>query len=814
MIVLGANGASEADTDFPATTATTGRVEVGASATGNIENLDDAYDWFRVDLEAGKTYQFDLEGVDTSRGMLDDPYLGLFDGSGTSLFDDDDDGTGLNSRITHTPATGGTYYLGAARAGTSAGTYTLSVRDIPSVTLSIADAEGAEDEGVEFTVTLSAVAATDVTATWTASIETGDTASTADLATTKTGTVTVDDGETTAKFTVPVNDDNTDEPDQTFTVTLSGPCPSSLAQLAADATAHGHDHRRRQFAPAGDRRRRGERGQHAGALGVADARERKGGDGDLDGDHREPRHCGGGGLHRPVDGYGNGDHPGGTDLHSLVCARRNRRLARRRRRELHGDAVEPGECDAVYHPHGREGDDPRRRRPADGGTVADAAATEGDKVEFVVTLSAVSGRDVTVDYATSVATGDDATSGTDFTAASGTLTIEEGDETGTIEVQTTEDSTEEEDETFTLTISDPANATLGTKTAARGTIKDDDGTLTPTNCTLNTGDVWCGEVTVGAETNTGGATTGHGFSSITGDSFGTLTDNSGDQTFTYGTQTYLVNRVVAGAGTFAGELNFRVRRAVPEGFLLDDDHVAKLALHVAGSSNPFAFKVATSSTSVGYIWRNSGLDWSSATPVTVRLRELPDAPTGFEAAVGNAQVGLTWDAPASGANITRHEFRQKTGGGSYPTTWTAIATSAPGGTNEASFTVTGLTNEIAHTFELRAVNDSGGGAADESDEVTPTPGICGRTAKIQEVILVELADVTDCAAVTVADLASITTFGVNGFGTFDQGITSLQAGDFAGLTATDGYSGWVDNQLASLPAGIFSGLAEIDGYPR
>ena len=115
--------------------------------------------------------------------------------------------------------------------------------------------------------------------------------------------------------------------------------------------------------------------------------------------------------------------------------------------------------------------------------------------------------------------------------------------------------------------------------------------------------------------------------------------------------------------------------------------------------------------------------------MTVRLRELPDAPTGFEAAVGNAQVGLTWDAPASGANITRHEFRYKTGG-NYPTTWTSIATSAPGGTNEASFTVTGLTNEIAHTFELRAVNDSGGGAAAEDGPVTPTPGICGRTAKI------------------------------------------------------------------------------------
>ena len=377
VILLGANGASEADTDFPATTATTGRVDVGASATGNIENSNDD-DWFRVDLEAGKTYQFDLEGVDTSRGMLDDPYLGLFDGSGTYLFDDDDGGTGLNSRITHTPATGGTYYLRATRAGTSAGTYTLSVRDITQPppctlntgdlwcgvvtvaevksnadalvghgfadgaglsagslagypddtmfsvgdndytiqgayvqvptgsnptgtlyvllsadltdddkaglllpvdgtatpfefsgatksttglyswgqsglnwsagdtvtirvrprTLSVADASDAENDGeVEFTVTLSEAAATAVTATWTASIETGDTAVSADLGETKTGTVTVAIGDTTGTFEVPVVNDATDEGDETFTVTLSS--PSSNAKLETDPTAKG-----------------------------------------------------------------------------------------------------------------------------------------------------------------------------------------------------------------------------------------------------------------------------------------------------------------------------------------------------------------------------------------------------------------------------------------------------------------------------------------------------------------------------------------------------------------------------------------------
>ncbi len=107
-------------------------------------------------------------------------------------------------------------------------------------------------------------------------------------------------------------------------------------------------------------------------------------------------------------------------------------------------------------------------------TVADGTATEGDKVEFTVTLSALSGLDVEVDYATTETDPQSAVSGTDFTAASGTLEIEAGNRTGTIEVQTTEDDASESAETFTLTISNPDNATLGAKVAATGTINDDD----------------------------------------------------------------------------------------------------------------------------------------------------------------------------------------------------------------------------------------------------------------------------------------------------------------------------------------------------
>ena len=81
---------------------------------------------------------------------------------------------------------------------------------------------------------------------------------------------------------------------------------------------------------------------------------------------------------------------------------------------------------------------------------------------------------------------------------------------------------------------------------------------------------------------------------------------------------------------------------------------------------------------------------------------------------------LSWLAPSATAAIARHEYRyKKTTDADYPSTWTPIPDSAPGGDNEAGFTVTGL-GAGAHTFQVRAV--SAGGAASEeatSEEVTP-----------------------------------------------------------------------------------------------
>ncbi|WP_420635722.1 Calx-beta domain-containing protein [Candidatus Palauibacter sp.] len=107
--------------------------------------------------------------------------------------------------------------------------------------------------------------------------------------------------------------------------------------------------------------------------------------------------------------------------------------------------------------------------------VSDASAAEGDAVPFTVSLSAASSQQVTVEYATSDGT---ATSGADFAAASGTLTFAANETSKTVEVATTDDSVAEESETFTLTLSSPANATLGDATAT-GTINDNDDALPP-----------------------------------------------------------------------------------------------------------------------------------------------------------------------------------------------------------------------------------------------------------------------------------------------------------------------------------------------
>ena len=92
---------------------------------------------------------------------------------------------------------------------------------------------------------------------------------------------------------------------------------------------------------------------------------------------------------------------------------------------------------------------------------------------FTVALSPMSGKTVTVDWAASKGSDDTADEGTDFTAATGTLTFMPGDVTVSATVTTIEDMTEEPDETFTVTLSNAMNAGISDATA-KGTIENDD----------------------------------------------------------------------------------------------------------------------------------------------------------------------------------------------------------------------------------------------------------------------------------------------------------------------------------------------------
>ena len=90
---------------------------------------------------------------------------------------------------------------------------------------------------------------------------------------------------------------------------------------------------------------------------------------------------------------------------------------------------------------------------------------------FTATLSAASGKEVTVNYASSNGT---ATAGADYTASSGTLTFAAGTTTQTFTVPVLADSLDEANETATLTLSNASNASISDATGTL-TITDDDG---------------------------------------------------------------------------------------------------------------------------------------------------------------------------------------------------------------------------------------------------------------------------------------------------------------------------------------------------
>ena len=513
-------------------------------------------------------------------------------------------------------------------AGNAEGPLTSAVTgSVASPLLSVADASGTEGGNITFTATLSAASAKTVTATWTASVASGDTATSGDLTGTLTGTLTFAAGDLTKTFTVATAEDTTDENDETFTVTLSNLSNATLTGGTATGTIADND--------------------GAAELRIADASAAEGsaitftvtlvpasaqtvtvnyatsvasGDTATTGDFAASS----GTLSFA---------PGDTEKTFTVATT--------------GDtADEPDETftvtlsgpanatlsDATAKGTITDNDDPPTL------SVADASAEEGNAVSFTATLSAASGQTVTATWTASVKSGDTAASGDLTGTLSGSLTFAPGDLTKTFTVGTREDTTDEDDETFTVTLSSLSNATLTGGTAV-GTINDDDEapTLGVSDASASEGEIasftatlsavsgktvtvnWTASVESGdtAESSDLEATRSGSLTFAPGDRTKTFTVGTTEDTTDEDNETFTV--------TLSGPSNATLSDATGRGTITDDD--AAPTLSVADASAAEGVAVSFTATLSAASEKTVTATWT-ATRNTAESTDLTGALTG------------------------------------------------------------------------------------------------------------------------------------------------------------------------------------------
>ena len=273
-------------------------------------------------------------------------------------------------------------------------------------------------------------------------------------------------------------------------------------------------------------------------------------------------------------------------------------------------------------------------------TVAEDAGT----ATYTVTLSAQPAASVTVDYATADGT---ATAGSDYTAASGTLTFTTGnwDTVQTVAVTISNDTVDDDDETFTFTLSNPGTGTVLSSTASSQstTITDDDTlgltyTAAPATLTVDTPitaltatATGFGSTTVTYSVTTGTLPAGLTISATTGAITGTPTAASTSTTTvtvtaTAGTgmdtqtATADITFPAVGKGTLAKPTNLALKANsnTRTGFTVTWDAVANAAGYTATAvqgSNSFTGTVSTPSSGPEAAF--SGLTANTTYTVTV-----------------------------------------------------------------------------------------------------------------------------------------------------------------------------------------------------
>ena len=406
-------------------------------------------------------------------------------------------------------------------------------------------------------------------------------------------------------------------------------------------------------------------------------------------------------------------------------------------------------------------------------SIDSPSVTEGDSgsknLTFTVTLNKAGTEQVTVDYA-DAGTGT-ATSGTDYTAVTGgTLTFAVGTTSQTFNVSVTGDTTDEADETVVVTLSDAANATIGTATGT-GTITDNDA---PPSLSINSPRVTEGDsgsknltftatlsaasgkqVTVDWAEGTGGtATSGTDYTAITG---GTLTFAVGttSQTFNVsvtGDTTEEPNETVV--ATLSNAANATISTATGTGTIVNDDGVT------VSINSPSVTEGDSGSKNLTF---TATLNKASTQQVMVNYA---DAGTGT-ATSGTDYTAITGDTLTFAVGITSQTFNVSVTGDTDEEADETVIVTLSGATNATISTATGTgtitDNDPAPSLSINSPSVTEGDSG--STNLTFTVTLNKASA---EQVTVDYADARTGTATSGTDYTAIT----GGTLTFAVGTTS------------------------------------------
>ena len=118
-----------------------------------------------------------------------------------------------------------------------------------------------------------------------------------------------------------------------------------------------------------------------------------------------------------------------------------------------------------------------------------------------------------------------------------------------------------------------------------------------------------------------------------------------------------------------------------------------------------------------------------------------------------------------------------------------------------SGTIAATSDFVSAVWNLAAWLGIGGGKIDSS--LILSGGICERTLQVRDAIVAKVTAATDCSQVTEEHLAAVTGRLIV------EGLTSIGAGDFAGLSGIETLSLLQGSGIETLPAGLFDGLGSL-----